>query len=220
MSKYNRLEEYLNKSQKQIETLNYEELERIFGFSLPKSAYIHRAWWSNGGHSHANAWNNPGWKVTKVELGQFITFTKIKIADYQEIKPTKRSNKIVVLDGSNIAYGSSDKAFAQNIKFMIDALKKKGFIKFIVIVDASLRHKIEDKRIYNELMKDGLIKQSPARTSADKFIIEYAKEKNAIIISNDTFSDWKMEDAWVKLNIDKYRTPFMIIDGIVKFDNL
>jgi hypothetical protein len=103
---------------------------------------------------------------------------------------------------------------------MIDALKKKGFIEFIVIVDASLRHKIEDERIYNELMKDGLIKQSPAKTSADKFIIEYAKEKNAIIISNDTFSDWKKEDAWVKLNIDKYRIPFMIIDGVVKFDNL
>jgi len=60
----------------------------------------------------------------------------MKISDYQEIKPTKKSNKIVVLDGSNIAYGSGDKPFAQNIKFMIDALKKRGFIKFIVIVDA------------------------------------------------------------------------------------
>jgi len=69
-------------------------------------------------------------------------------------------------------------------------------------------------------MKNDLIKQSPARTSADNFIIKYAKEKNAIIISNDTFSDWKEKDAWVKLNIDKYRIPFMIIDGIVKFDNL
>lgn len=79
---------------------------------------------------------------------------------------------------------------------MIDALKKKGFIKFIVIVYASLRHRIKDnkdERIYIELMKDGLIKQSPARTSADKFIIDYAKEKNAIIRSNDTFSDWKKE---------------------------
>jgi len=80
MSKYYGIEEYLRKSQKQIETLNYNEIERILEFSLPASAHKHRVWWSNdrsGGHPHANAWLNAGRKVSSVELGKTITFEKV-----------------------------------------------------------------------------------------------------------------------------------------------
>ena len=80
MSKYYGIEEHLRKSQKQIETLSYDEIERILGFSLPASAHKHRAWWSNdrsGGHSHANAWLNAGWEVSSVTLGETIIFRKV-----------------------------------------------------------------------------------------------------------------------------------------------
>jgi|GEM_PF-122307 len=80
MSKYYGIEEHLRKTQKQIETLSYDEIERILGFSLPASAHKHRAWWSNdrsGGHPHANAWLNAGWEVSSVTLGKTITFEKV-----------------------------------------------------------------------------------------------------------------------------------------------
>jgi len=77
MSKYDRLEQYLKNSEKKIETLSYDEIERIIGFKLPSSAYVHRPWWANGGHSQANSWLNAGWKVSSVDLGKSITFGKV-----------------------------------------------------------------------------------------------------------------------------------------------
>ncbi len=76
--KYQNLENYLWNSKKRIETLSFEEIEKILGFKLPYSAYGHRAWWANGGHTHADAWLNPSWKVSSVTLGKFVTFEKIK----------------------------------------------------------------------------------------------------------------------------------------------
>ena len=50
----------------------FQEIERIAGFKLPKSARIHRPWWANqaqaGGHSHALAWEMAGWRTAQVDL--------------------------------------------------------------------------------------------------------------------------------------------------------
>ena len=50
----------------------FQEIERIVGFKLPKSARIHRPWWANqaqaGGHSHALAWEMAGWRTAQVDL--------------------------------------------------------------------------------------------------------------------------------------------------------
>jgi hypothetical protein len=84
MSKYYKLEEYLRNTQKQVETLSYDEIERILGFRLPSSAYNHRPWWANGGHSQANSWLNAGWEVSSVELGKSVTFRKVEKAKTTE----------------------------------------------------------------------------------------------------------------------------------------
>jgi len=78
MSKYDRFEQYLRNSEKQIETLSYDDIEKILGFKLPSSAYVHQPWWANGGgHSQANSWLNAGWEVVSVDLGKSITFRKV-----------------------------------------------------------------------------------------------------------------------------------------------
>lgn len=49
----------------------FRGVESILGFSLPKSARVHRPWWSNqasGGHSHALAWQAAGWRTSAVDL--------------------------------------------------------------------------------------------------------------------------------------------------------
>lgn len=75
-NKYQKLEEYLRNSSKQIENLAYEDIERIIGTNLPSSAYKYRAWWSNSGHSHARTWSNVSWKVSSVNISKSVTFTK------------------------------------------------------------------------------------------------------------------------------------------------
>jgi hypothetical protein len=129
-------------------------------------------------------------------------------------------NRSVLVDGSNVAWAGSkrnngDKPHAVNI---VDYLTELGHKDILAISDAALRHQIVDKDVYDRLLKDGKIQEAPAKTDADSFIINYAKEKSAVIITNDTFRDWKEKDAWVKNNIDKIRRPFMIIDGKITLD--
>jgi len=72
--KYNKLNKYLKNYNF---TLSLNEIEKILGEELPRSAYDYKAWWSNSGHEHAKTWTNAGWKVNHVNLGKSITF-KIK----------------------------------------------------------------------------------------------------------------------------------------------
>jgi len=70
MTKYAILTDYLSqKSDKNI-TLSFDEIEEILGFPLPKSAYYHKAWWSNSenGHSQTKAWLNAGWSTKSINL--------------------------------------------------------------------------------------------------------------------------------------------------------
>ena len=75
---YGKLEDYLRDSQKQIENLTYNQIEKILGTKLPQSAYLYRAWWANSGHSHSRAWSDANWKVLAVKLGVFVTLKKDK----------------------------------------------------------------------------------------------------------------------------------------------
>jgi hypothetical protein len=74
-SKYSKLKEYLKNF---TLTLSYSDIEKIICGKLPKSAYVHRAWWSNIGHEHAKTWTDAGWKIVNVKLGEFVSF-KINI---------------------------------------------------------------------------------------------------------------------------------------------
>ncbi|MCJ7634010.1 GIY-YIG nuclease family protein [Candidatus Bathyarchaeota archaeon] len=76
-NKYQKLEEYLRNSPKQIENLTYEDIERIIGTKLPSSAYKYRAWWSNSGQPHAKTWSNVNWKVSSANIGKSVTFKNI-----------------------------------------------------------------------------------------------------------------------------------------------
>ena len=55
----------------------------------------------------------------------------------------------------------------------------------------------------------------PAEKAADIFIIEYVKQNHCLLVSNDTYREWKNHDPWVAQNIDFYRLTFMINDGLV-----
>ena len=77
MSKYAPLEQMLSLSAQDNVNMTFEEIEAILGFPLPASAYTHRPWWANGGHSQASAWLDAGYKVTQVNLSeQTVSFCK------------------------------------------------------------------------------------------------------------------------------------------------
>lgn len=105
-----------------------------------------------------------------------------------EVERQERSN-IVLVDGSNVAH-SSEGAAARlgNIIAVRDKLVEEG-LDPIIVVDAALRHQIDDAEGYEQLVDGGTIRQAPAGTDADYFLLEFAEEFDASIVSNDRFRD-------------------------------
>lgn len=126
------------------------------------------------------------------------------------------ANEVIVVDGANVAWEEQtkdDKPKVSNIIAMRQALEKEGYDP-LIIIDASLRHDIDDPNQLETLIDNQRIRQSPAGTEADYFVIQIAKQENAKIISNDMFEKYRHGDDgdWIW----NHRTPFMIVDGQVQ----
>ena len=79
MSKYEPLPQFLSSGTGSTRRMSFDQIERILGFKLPKSAYEHEAWWSNNatGHSHSRAWLAAGWRTQDVDIeGRKVTFRR------------------------------------------------------------------------------------------------------------------------------------------------
>jgi hypothetical protein len=96
---------------------------------------------------------------------------------------------VVLVDGSNVAHSSEgEQPRLANIVAVCDKLREEGYDP-VVVVDAALRHQIDDHAGYERMVDDGRIKQAPAGTDADYFILSFARELEASIVSNDRFRD-------------------------------
>jgi hypothetical protein len=94
-----------------------------------------------------------------------------------------------LVDGSNVAHSSEgDEARLQNIVLVVRKLKQEGYDP-VVVADAALRHQIDDKEGYERRVEEGKIRQAPAGTDADYFLLAFARELEAVIVSNDLFRD-------------------------------
>ncbi len=106
---------------------------------------------------------------------------------------------VVIVDGSNVAFHriGKGKGKIRNILVVMKTLEKKGFdVK--VVVDASLRYRIDNPSILEKLIRDGRIIQAPPGTPADYFILKLAEDLNAVIVSNDMYRDWWREFPWAR----------------------
>ncbi len=134
-------------------------------------------------------------------------------------------SRSVVIDGSNVAFnnaGNSNNAKAriENVILVVEELKKRGFTQITVIVDAALRYRLEDKDRLPELKEMVEYLEAPAESPADIFILQVVKHEHCLLVSNDIFREWKIQDPWVAQNIDYYRMSFMIKDDKVLLPDL
>ena len=99
------------------------------------------------------------------------------------------SPPLVLVDGSNVAHsGKGEHVLLGNILVVCEKLREEGY-EPVVVVDAALRHQIDDRAAYERLVDEGTIRQAPAGTDADYFILSFARELEAPIVSNDRFRD-------------------------------
>ena len=125
----------------------------------------------------------------------------------------KEGPHIVIVDGSNVAYSSEGEPHLENIVLVCDKLVEEGY-QPIVVVDAALRHQIDDRREYEQMVEAGRLKQAPAGTDADYFILAFARELDAAVVSNDRFRD--REKAFPEARDRMIR--YMIVAGEVVFE--
>ena len=101
----------------------------------------------------------------------------------------EQASNIVLVDGSNVAHSiEGEPPHVVNIIAVRDKLREEGF-EPIIVADAALRHQIDDQARYEKLIEDGQVRQAPAGTDADYFILSFARELGAGIVSNDRFRD-------------------------------
>lgn len=117
---------------------------------------------------------------------------------------------VAVVDGSNVAHASEGGARLENLKAMCRKLEEEGY-RPVVVVDASLRHTIDDKAGYEALVGEGTIRQAPPGTDADYFILSFARELDGRVVSNDRFRE--LQKPFPEITADVIR--YMVIDGEV-----
>jgi hypothetical protein len=111
----------------------------------------------------------------------------------------------VIVDTANVAHHGKmeGKPSLDRIIQAVGTLEKMGY-QPVLIADASLRHEIDRKDEYLELVEGGKIQEVPVGTAADHHILKLAEEEDAKILSNDVFREYQDEFQ----DIQSRRIPF------------
>ena len=124
-----------------------------------------------------------------------------------------RGKDMVVIDGANVAYeekSAGGKPRLSNLLKVKREMEERGF-DTVIIVDASLKYDIDDQTQMQSLIETQHIRQVPAGTDADFFILDIADQHGARIVTNDQYRDYRDRYPWIQ---DR-RLPYMIVKGEV-----
>ena len=120
---------------------------------------------------------------------------------------------VIVIDGANVAYeekSGGGKPKLSNLLKVRRELEERGF-ETLIVVDASLKYDIDDQQQLEKLIESQQVRQVPAGTDADFFILDIADRCDARIVTNDQYRDYKDRYPW----IPERRLPYMIVNGEV-----
>ena len=80
MSRYEALGEFLRQQSNDRVPMTFDDVERIIGEKLPRSASDHREWWANDStHVNAQVWLTAGFKSEQVDMsGRKLVFARVK----------------------------------------------------------------------------------------------------------------------------------------------
>lgn len=124
---------------------------------------------------------------------------------------------VVVIDGANVAYeerSAGGKPKLSNLLRVRGELEERGY-EAVILVDASLKYDIDDQEQLEKLIQSQQVRQVPAGTDADYFIIQFADQLDALIVTNDRYKDYAAQYPW----IPERRLPYMIVKGeVVLYD--
>ena len=109
--------------------------------------------------------------------------------------------KRLYVDIANILYmdhDGNDKLKVKNILKLIETLKNLGYSP-ILITDSSFKHQMDDKKEYERMVVEKTVREAPAGTDADTFIIEHAMKEDCKFVTNNLYRDSfdKFDKDWI-----------------------
>lgn len=119
----------------------------------------------------------------------------------------------VMVDASNVAHFGRKRDAKPSLEYILkaaEALEKLGY-EPVLIADASLRHEIDQKEEFNQMLDEDRVRQVPSGTTADHFILKMAEEEDAKILSNDVFREYNDEFQ----DISSRRIPYSFNEGVI-----
>jgi Zc3h12a-like Ribonuclease NYN domain len=127
------------------------------------------------------------------------------------------AREVVIIDGANVAYeerSAGGKPKLSNLLKVRRELEERG-LEAVILVDASLKYDIDDQTQLETLIRSQQVRQVPAGTDADYFIIQLADQFDARVVTNDRYRDYLEQYPW----ITGRRLPYMIVKGeVVLYD--
>lgn len=133
----------------------------------------------------------------------------------------------IIIDGCNVAFGFGNGEFqSQGIILVIEYFKKRGHKEIISFLPNNYRfsHKPEDvfKQIKN-YEKENIITYTPSRRLNgklikpydDRFTVQYASEREGVIISNDGYLDLIDEESSWRTTIEQRIINFTFARGLL-----
>ena len=118
-----------------------------------------------------------------------------------------------VIDASNILYLESPRQPKPSIKyiFAVIAAVRASRREPLVIVDPTVLSVVGEPEQLQKLLTESCVQRTPPGSDAARVVLETARERDAIIVSNNTYVDYWNEYPWVEL----CRLPVAAIDGSV-----
>jgi hypothetical protein len=139
----------------------------------------------------------------------------VELEDDQGEQADESGSRRVLVDASNVAHATEGgEARLANIQLVDAKLREQGF-EPLIVADAALRHQIDERDAYERMVESGVVHQAPAGTDADYFILSFAREMDARILTNDRFRDRAREFSAERDRIIR----FMIVGGEVVLEH-
>jgi molecular chaperone DnaK (HSP70) len=117
------------------------------------------------------------------------------------------SRRPLVVDGSNLAWGSQNRSMGgqptlARLHAALGALRDQySGVEVIVFVDANFRHVVPDteKALVDREIAEGALHRVPSGTvgGADVYLLDIARKKNGVVVSNDGFSQHTEYHSWL-----------------------
>ena len=104
-----------------------------------------------------------------------------------------RKPPLFLVDGSNVAHGGNRIPRIRYLRAVLDSLARYP-VRIVTMVDASLRHKIDNPEDLEDLINSGRVIQAPAGRTVDEFLMQLAIRKksegeNVYVLTNDRFPE-------------------------------